>query len=67
MSRRSGTSVRCSTSTLGPRACRGELRRGLYDLFRDLYNDAAFARRQRQYIDLIHKLRRRENGDVSSG
>ncbi len=46
---------------------RGELRRGLYDLFRDLYNDAAFARRQRQYIDLIHKLRRRENGDVSSG
>jgi radical SAM superfamily enzyme YgiQ (UPF0313 family) len=38
---------------------RDELRRGLYGLFRDLYNDEAFARRQRQYLDLIHKLRRR--------
>ena len=40
---------------------REELRRGLYDLFRDLYNEGAFARRQRQWMDLIHKLRRREN------
>ena len=37
---------------------REELRRGLYDLFRDLYNEAAFAHRQRQYLDLIHELRR---------
>ncbi len=44
---------------------REELRRGLYDLFRDLYNDEAFARRQRQYLDLIHKLRRRENVALS--
>ena len=40
---------------------REELRRGLYDLFRDLYNEGAFARRQRQWMDLLHKLRRREN------
>jgi radical SAM superfamily enzyme YgiQ (UPF0313 family) len=40
---------------------REELRRGLYDLFQDLYNEGAFARRQRQYLDLIHELRRREN------
>lgn len=46
---------------------RHELRRGLYDLFRDLYNDEAFARRQRQYLDLIHKLRRRENAALSAG
>ncbi len=39
---------------------RDELRRGLYDLFRDLYDESAFARRQRQYLDLIHKLRKRE-------
>ena len=39
---------------------REELRRGLYDLFCDLYNEGAFARRQRQYLDLIHKIR--ENG-----
>lgn len=36
---------------------RDELRRGLYELFRDLYNEQAFARRQRQYMDLLHKLR----------
>ena len=46
---------------------REELRRGLYDLFRDLYNEEAFARRQRQYMDLIHKLRRRENAALPAG
>ncbi len=45
---------------------REELRRGLYDLFRDLYNEGAFARRQRQYLDLIHKLRR-ENAALPAG
>ncbi len=44
---------------------REELRRGLYDLFRDLYNEGAFARRQRQWMDLIHKLRGRENAALS--
>jgi radical SAM superfamily enzyme YgiQ (UPF0313 family) len=39
---------------------REELRWGLYDLARDLYNESAFARRQRQYLDLIHAMRRRE-------
>ncbi|MGA2619337.1 MAG: radical SAM protein [Thermoguttaceae bacterium] len=46
---------------------RDELRRGLYDLFRDLYNDEAFARRRRQYLDLIHKLRRRQDAAVPAG
>ncbi len=46
---------------------REELRRGLYDLFRDLYNEEAFAHRQRQYLDLIHKLRRREEAALSAG
>ena len=43
---------------------REELRRGLYELFRNLYNEDAFARRQRQWMDLIHELRRREKADV---
>ncbi len=46
---------------------REELRGGLYDLFCDLYNEAAFAHRQRQYMDLIHKLRRRENAALRDG
>lgn len=46
---------------------RDQLRRGLYDLFRDLYNEDAFARRQRQYLDLIHELRRRENAASPGG
>ena len=40
---------------------REELRHGLYDLFRDLYNERALARRQRRYLDLIHEWRRRQN------
>jgi hypothetical protein len=46
---------------------REELRRGLYDLFHDLYNEEAFARRQRQYLDLVHELRRRENAALPAG
>jgi radical SAM superfamily enzyme YgiQ (UPF0313 family) len=45
---------------------REQLRRGLYDLFRDLYNEGAFARRQRQYLDLLHVLRRRESAALLS-
>lgn len=46
---------------------REELRRGLYDLFRDLYNEDAFARRQRQYLDLLHKLRSRQSDALPAG
>ena len=45
--------------TFEPRGMsRGQLRRGLYDLFRDLYNEEAFRRRKRQYRELIRRLRR---------
>jgi radical SAM superfamily enzyme YgiQ (UPF0313 family) len=37
---------------------REQLRRGLYLLFRDLYNDDAFRRRKRRYMELIRNLRR---------
>lgn len=37
---------------------RKQLRIGLYDLFKDLYNEDAFTRRKRQYKELIRDLRR---------
>ncbi len=37
---------------------RQELRKGLYDLFADLYNQEAFAARKRQYMDLMRSVRR---------
>ena len=37
---------------------RQQLRRGLYELFRDLYNESAFAGRKRQYMNLVRGLRR---------
>ncbi len=37
---------------------REQLRMGLYELFKDLYNDSAFQRRKRQYMNLIRTLRR---------
>ena len=46
---------------------REQLRRGLYAPFCDLYNEAAFARRQRQYLDLVHTLRGRENAVLPAG
>ncbi len=36
---------------------REQLRRGLYDLFGDLYHDAAFAARKRQYMAIMRRLR----------
>lgn len=40
-----------------PRGMTGDqLRHGLYDLYRDLYNDQAFRRRKRQYMQLIRRL-----------
>jgi len=41
---------------------REQLRRGLYSLFSDLYNEEAFFRRKRQYMKLIRNLRRTERG-----
>jgi hypothetical protein len=46
---------------------REQLRRGLYDLFSDLYNEQAFIRRKRQYMSLIRKLRRREPAAQEDG
>lgn len=37
---------------------REQLRRGLFDLFGDLYNEEAFSRRKRQYMNLVRGLRR---------
>lgn len=36
---------------------RDQLRRGLHDLFKDLYSDSAFQRRKRQYAQLVRQLR----------
>lgn len=36
---------------------REQLRRGLHDLFKDLYNEHAFQRRKRQYMQLVRRLR----------
>ena len=39
---------------------REQLRRGLYDLFVDLYNQEAFSRRKREYMQLMRNLRHPE-------
>ena len=39
---------------------REELRKGLRDLFKDLYSEQAFQRRKRQYAQLVRRLRRKE-------
>jgi radical SAM superfamily enzyme YgiQ (UPF0313 family) len=40
---------------------RQQLRRGLYQLFSDLYNQEAFSRRKRQYMSLVRRLRGQES------
>ncbi len=37
---------------------RDQLRRGLYDLFADIYDEAAFRRRKRRYMELVRRVRR---------
>ncbi len=38
---------------------REQLRNGLHDLFKDIYNEQAFTRRKRQYAELVRRLRDR--------
>lgn len=45
---------------------REQLRKGLYDLFRDLYNEQSFLRRKRQYMNLIRRLRREGKTDCQA-
>jgi radical SAM superfamily enzyme YgiQ (UPF0313 family) len=44
---------------------REQLRQGLHDLFKDLYNEHAFQRRKRQYIQMVRRLIRGD-GETSS-
>ena len=54
--------------TFEPRGMsRRQLRHGLYDLLRDLYNDDAFRRRKRQYRELLRRLRGRQTSPPGSG